>query len=190
MDDVGPDGDMNGDGNSEPGAGGKDTRRAIGKLSLRAVDVCAHGLAQALSRVVTQRDRFIEDAAGFLSHAESAFVDFGVHLLGGMTHEGQFKIMDDARAVHRDRGYQTLLHPVDEDGGEPDLNHVSADPDDHRPALTMGLSDGARDCTERLDCEDVGKRTIEQTEATSPPPRFRKVGHPDLAVPFLERIGL
>ena len=62
-------------------AGGQNARGTVGKSSLRAVDVAAYGFAQALSVSMAFRNRFIENAAGFLRHAESSFIDLVVDFL-------------------------------------------------------------------------------------------------------------
>src|SRR6476660_4834344 len=107
-----------------------------------------------------------------------------------MAHEGQFEVMDDACAVHGLRGNEALLHPIDENRREPDLDHMGSDADNHRPALAMGLRDRVGHGTQRFDSENVGKGSIEQTEAASAAPRLCKIRDAHLAVPLLEWIRL
>lgn len=61
---------------------------AVRELLLVPLNVAPERLAQAPPFLHAQGDGFVEQAAGFLRHSEPAGVDFGVHLLGGVAHEG------------------------------------------------------------------------------------------------------
>jgi len=127
MNDVGAHGDMDGDRNAELGTGGQNARGPVRKPSFRAVYVTAHRFAQTLTVAMAFCDRFIEEAAGIFRHAESSVIDLVVDFLGRMAHEGELKVMNDAGTVHGHRSHESLLHPADQNGREPDFDHVSAD---------------------------------------------------------------
>jgi hypothetical protein len=162
---------------------------AVGKVGFQAGNVLTDGFAHSLAVPVPLRDGFIEDAPGVFGHTEPSVIDLVVHLFGRMAHERQLKIVNDARAVHGDGGNEPLLHPGDENGSETDLDHVRADSDNHRPAFAMCPRNSARHGAERPDGKNIGKRSIEQTEAATLSPGLGEIGDPHLAVTLLERIG-
>ena len=80
MDDVRPERHVDRDRNAEPGAGGQQADLAMGELSFVAVNVVADRLADTLSFLSSPRNRFIQQAAGFLCHPKSTGVDLCLHV--------------------------------------------------------------------------------------------------------------
>src|SRR5215467_2138915 len=67
---------------------------------------------------------------------------------------------------------------------------MRANPDDHRPTLSVRINDGLGDGPQGLDGEDVRQAAIELSETPPLLPRFGEISHAYLTVPFLQWIGL
>ena len=105
------------------------------------VDVLAERFAQPFLSWVPE-DRLVQYPAGFFRHSKSAGVDLGIDFFRGMSHEGQFEIMNNARPVHGHGGDDPSLHEVHHNRAQSDLDHMGAESDDDRPSFSMGLHDG------------------------------------------------
>ena len=82
-------------------------------------------------------DRLVEQAAGLVGHAEPSGTERLVDVLGRGAGERDLEVVDDRRAVDRDRRDEAALHQVDQHRAEAGLDHVRAEaPDDaRRPRL-------------------------------------------------------
>ncbi len=67
--------------------------------------------------------------------------------------------MNDARAVCRERGYETALHQVDDHGREARLDHVSAKPPDDSAVPPARIVEAVDDSREVCGRQDVRQRT-------------------------------
>jgi hypothetical protein len=110
VNDIGAHSDMNGDRDAEPCTGGKNADRVVGKLSSRLVHVTPNSLAKPMAVLRAARDGFIEHAPCFFRHTKASFVNFSVHLFRGVTHEGQFEVMNDSRSIHGHGRDDASLH--------------------------------------------------------------------------------
>ena len=100
-------------------------------------------------------DRLVQHTAGFFRHPEASLVDLRVDFFRRVSHERQFEIMNDAGPVHGHGGEDPLLHEVDENRAQSDLDHVGAESHDDRPAFAMGLDDGFGDRAQGFDAQDI-----------------------------------
>src|SRR5215475_13418583 len=155
MNDVGPDGHMHRHRDAESCSGGEDTRLAMREVSCVPIDMVADGFAKPFMVARPSNNRFVQDAPGFFRHAESSLVDLCVDLFRGMAHQRQLEIVNDPGAVHRYCGDDAMLHPIDDDWVEPHLYDVRADPNDHRPTLSVRISDSLGDGPQGLNNENI-----------------------------------
>ena len=64
-----------------------------------------------------------------------ALAEPGFDVFGSISRKGDFKIVDERCAVHRDSSDEAALHQIDQDRTEADLNDVSADAPEDGSAL-------------------------------------------------------
>ena len=145
MNDIRAQGDMHGNRNSQTSAGGQETGRAVRKLPLVPVDEMPQGFSDSLAVFCPPYDRVVEHSTGLLRHPETSGVDFGVHLLGGVAHQGEFKVVNDDRSIHGEGCHNAPFHEVDQNGVEPHLYGMGAHADDHGPASAVRMGDGVCD---------------------------------------------
>ncbi len=63
-------------------------------------------------------------------------------ILGSVAHHGDFKIMNERRAVHGDAGNEALLHQVNQQRPKTDLDDVAADSPENGPLLFLCAMNG------------------------------------------------
>ena len=155
---------MDGDRQTQPGAGRENARGPVWKPTGLSIDVVADRLAEPFPGCGAPRDGLIEDATGLLRHAESTIVDFRVDFFGGMAHQRQLKVMDDPGPVHGHGRDDAFRHEVRQNRGKTHLDDVSADAGDHGAPRSMRACNGQDDGSERLDRQDVGQAGVEFRE--------------------------
>ena len=98
---------------------------------LRALEMGDDGLPEAHAAADAGGDGVVQLASGFLGHAELAGAERGVDVFGRRPRQRDFEIVDQSRAVQRDRRDESALHQIDDDGREARLDDVRAEaPDD------------------------------------------------------------
>ena len=125
VDNVGAEGHVHGQRHIESGAGRSDAEAFV--LRVAVVQVMRYRLAEAQAPRHAVVDGTIEQAAGFLRHAELSHRQLRLDVLGGRTGKRHFEIMNDARAVGGNRRDEPALHQVDNDRPEPGLDDVGAE---------------------------------------------------------------
>ena len=113
------------------------------------------------------------------------------HILGGLSPERRFNIMDRCRAVHCHRGDELPLHQVDDDRGKSDLHDMCAHHQDHRLAFLFRPHDVADQTTEIARNEDIRQTVHERAEGIPlPVERHSELLRGDLALPRPDGNGL
>ena len=129
------DGEMNRHGNAV--LVGRDEDAGIRVLDVKdaAVQKLPRGFAVADANTVRQLGDFVDVFSGFFRHAELAFAEAGFDVLGSVAGEGDFEIVNERGAVHRDSGDESALHQIDQNRAEADFDDVAADAPENGSAL-------------------------------------------------------
>ncbi len=130
MDDVGAERDVHGRRRPRTVRRRKDARVAITQAC--ADDFAAHDLAQPPILLGGQARRAIEERAGLLGHPETAVIKPRANVLRRASREGELEVVDNRRAVGRDRAQHAVAqHPADE-RAQADLQRMR--PGEHQEA--------------------------------------------------------
>src|SRR6185369_5845896 len=83
---------------------------------------------------------------------------YGFNVLTGLSRDGDFKIMNSRRAVHRERSGKAAPHQVGQHGGEAAFDDMAANsPDDRFPRRARPVESLNREA-ERIAGEDFRER--------------------------------
>ena len=98
-----------------------------------------HDGADSDSARVVRSQGVVDQARGFLHHAERPGAETLRHVFGGLADQRNFEVVNDTGTVQDEAAQPAALHHVDEDGVEPALDDVGAHgEDDGSPALMRG----------------------------------------------------
>ena len=95
--------------------------------------------------------------ASFAGHAELAGVDAGVYVLGSVSRDGDFEIVDERSTIHGDAGYKSAFHQIDEDRAEADFDDVAADAPQNCFFVGAGALDSSEQLAEIFSGEKIGE---------------------------------
>jgi len=130
MDDVGAERDVHGRRRPRAVCRRKDARVAIAEAC--ADDFAPHDFAQPPILLGGQARRAIEERAGLLGHPETAVIKPRANVLRRASREGELEVVDNSRAVGRDRAQDAVAqHPADE-RAQTDLQRMR--PGEHKKA--------------------------------------------------------
>ena len=110
---VRADGEMHGDRDASLVSRGKDTGFGMFGCDDAAVQELTRCLAVANSNTLRQLGDIVEILAGFLGHAELAFAERRLNVLGSIPGKRNLEIVDQPRAVHGNSGNEAAIHQVD-----------------------------------------------------------------------------
>ena len=188
VDDVGAHRDMHGGRNLETPRRGED-REALELRAAPSFDVTANRSAETETVAIAKDDGPVDLFPGLPSHSELAAAEDSVHLLGGLAGDRGLEVVNDPRAVERDRGDEAALHQVDDQGSEPDLENVRAHPPDERALPLPPPHDRRGHRAQLLRGEDPGEGRNEGGEPGPAGVGPSEVRNPHLAHPRLKRVG-
>ena len=173
VDDVRADADVHGDGHTEPARRAEQADAAEWRLAvLRGTRRPTAPRPQTARRAVA--NRVVEAAAGLVGHAELPWPERAVDVLGGRARERDLEIVNQARAVHRDRRDEAALHEIDEHGREAGLDHVRAEAPDDRAIVGLRLLDRGDDRDEDPPPRGCSAATPASPATRASPDRHRR----------------
>ena len=178
--------DVNGHRHVQPRGGAEDRQPA--EVRMRAGEVGAHGLTQPLPLPMAFSDRAIEHAPGFLGHAELPLAEHRVHFFRRRAGQRDFEVMNEAGAVHRDRGDEPALHQIDQHRPKAGLDDVRAESPHDAAVFCLGAADGRHDGAKIRGSEQVGQGLEEAVNAGGRIPRTGELFVTDFARALGQRI--
>ena len=144
--------------------------------------------APVLLRPVANRP--VDHAVRLLRHAEGTVGECGRDVFRRRAHEGQLEIMDDAGAVHGDRGDDLALEHLNEERAQTHFDDMRAEHPQDGLAPLMGGHDGIHHRAQISGGEDVGKRLVILAEGGALTAYARKTLDVHLAFARADRVGL
>src|SRR5512137_2694289 len=120
MRDVGSDGHMDGNRDSQTLARGK--QREVLKRKVAFPDVPTDRFPDTQTFFYSSLNGLVDEFLGFPHHAKRALAELVIHLFRSMADHGHLEVMDETRAVDRDPAQNSLLHPVNQDRGETEFD--------------------------------------------------------------------
>ena len=165
VDDVGAHRHVDGGRQAETVRGGEKAYVEVRRLP--RIQVTPDGRAQAQAVPVPLDDGAIDLLARLAGHAELARSQARRNVLRGVAGHRQLEVVHHPRPVQRQAGHEGLLHQVDEDRGEPDLDHVGAEPPQDRLGERAAAQHVGGEAAQRLPSEDAGQR-VEKLGDRSP----------------------
>jgi hypothetical protein len=187
--DVRADGEMDGDGNFCAIGSGENALVEMAGACALVIEDFAGGFAEADAGAACESGHFVDDAAGFVGHAEFAFAEDGFDVFGSASDHGDFEIVDERGAVHGDAGDEAAAEKVDEDRAEADFDDVSAHTPENGTRLRAGFDDGLRDGAKVFGGEDARERAEKFGEGFALARRFGELADADFAGTRGERVG-
>ena len=94
---------------------------------------------------------------GLSNHSKGALGEFLIDLLRGVTDHCHFYIVDQTRTIHSNALQHTLLHPIDEDGVQSDLDGMCAHSEKNHPLSADRLCDPFHHLPQIFSCQDLGQ---------------------------------
>ncbi len=147
-------------------------------------------LAEPESARRASGDRLVQLPAGFFGHPELARSEARVDFLGRRARERDFEIVNQARAIHGDRGDEPPLHEIDDHGRQAGLDDVRPESPDDGPIAGPGRENGVDDRAKISGGEQVRPRREPPRETSRRIPRRREALVAHFALPLVEGIGL
>src|SRR4030095_7177891 len=114
--------------------------------------------------------------------SEFAFAKAGLNVLGGLSGQRDFKIVNQRRSVHCDAKDKTSTHQVCNQWAKASLDHVSAHTPEDGSALAFRLLYCGNDAAEVSAGKDGGERIQKAGHCGTRRDRLRKGGPRELAL--------
>ena len=158
---------------------------------LTRVEILPDRLAEPESRGHAVVDRAIQLRAGLLRHAERARAERRVDVFRGAARQRDLEIVNDARAVGRDRRDEPALHQIDEHRRQAGLQHVRAEsPDDRLVRRASPRRSPSTTSLKSCAASRSGSDFMQPADARARLVGRRKLREAHLALPRAQRIGL
>ena len=123
--------------------GGENT--LLAELQLRREDLAADDFAEAPAFCRGELRRAIEEGAGFLGHPEDSLRKARADILGSASRVRELEIMDDGRAVGRDRADDAVAQHAADDRAQADFDRMRAAHQKERALPAMSDGHGPRE---------------------------------------------
>ena len=179
---------MHAGGHLQPGTGGEHAQRGVGQLFRE--DTVSHGPADANPLLYHPGlHGRVQKFSGFLRHTEPAGIQAGGDILGRRPLIGQFKVVDNAGPVERNRGDNAALQEIDNQRRQADLERMGAHAQDNGPPGPDRGGNAAGDLRQVGSGEDTGQRAQKLFQAAAHPPRRAQALRGNFTAALTERIG-